>query len=220
MSNNQITTVTADNAQQVLDEINEAFWGIPFENSAFQTENFVIAASLTPERAYRAIGLRLHQKIAALQEYLFDREVDKINMEKDREMLHDPDLDSYEKRLLEIKIRRKEVRLPYLEKLANDTIEELNLLYKHFKALPKYTKEQFEAGERAHYLERLNRQALGVDGPLGSLAHMHDDIKALQKFEEQCAQLPANSPPQLLENIKNTSFTNLKDYSNIKGRQE
>ena len=57
MDNNNGLQVTNENVAAVLQEVQEAFYDIPFENSQFQTEAFVIAAQLTPERAYRAIGL-------------------------------------------------------------------------------------------------------------------------------------------------------------------
>ena len=48
MTTSSLTTVSADNASDVIKEIEDAFWNIPFENSAFQTENFVLAAQITP----------------------------------------------------------------------------------------------------------------------------------------------------------------------------
>ena len=82
MTTTSLTTVNTDNAAEVIREIEDAFWNIPFENSAFQTENFVLAAQITPERAYRAIGLRMHKKLIVVQEAIIGQEKAKIELEQ------------------------------------------------------------------------------------------------------------------------------------------
>ena len=61
--------VTLDTVGNVLTEIEDAFFDIPFENSDFQTRAFVVASQQTPARAYRAIGLQMFSKIQAVKEY-------------------------------------------------------------------------------------------------------------------------------------------------------
>lgn len=63
----------------------------------------------------------------------------------------------FEKRKFELELKKKQIYKAFNDKLLNDALKELNVLYKHFKALPKYTREQFEAGEKRHFLENLNR---------------------------------------------------------------
>ena len=176
--------ITLANSQSVLDEISDAFYDIPFENSAFQTEAFVIAASITPERAYRAIGLRMHSKINALNEAKFGLMKQEVDIAELKEKIRDENTSKFDKRRAEIDIMQKTVALKYTQKLINDAISELNVLYKHFKKLPKFTREEFEAGERLHFEQRLTRQVIGCTGAKESLINMGDDMKALDAFEE------------------------------------
>lgn len=209
MTTSSLTTVSADNAADVIKEIEDAFWDIPFENSAFQTENFVLAAQITPERAYRAIGLRMHKKLIVVQEAIIGQEKAKIELEQLQEKLASPDYDKYEKRIMELEQQKRDINKRFHQKLLNDAIVELNVLYKHFKALPKYTREEFEAGERRHYLERLNRQALGLSGAKESLINMVDDAQALNKFESDFKLIANNYDTDLLLELTENSLTNV-----------
>ena len=91
-------TIDQSNADDVINEINEAFFDIPFENSEFQTENFVIAASITPERAYRAIGLRLQSRLRALQEAKFGAAKEDIDIEELEAKIADPNTNNFDRR--------------------------------------------------------------------------------------------------------------------------
>lgn len=184
-TNNQIATVNEENYKNVIEEIQEAFFDIPFENSQFQTEMFVIASQITPARAYRAIGLRMISKLQALEEAKYNRMIEDIEIEEKKEMLNDPSISKWEKKKIEIEIERRISKRKYTNKLINDALVELNVLYKHFKALPKYTREQFEQEERLHFEQRLARQLQGVEGAKESLINMTNDSKMLKLFEHQ-----------------------------------
>lgn len=133
MSENiNIVLVTTDNAHDVIKEVQDAFYDIPFENSAFQTENFVIAGQITPERAYRAIGLRMNKKLIAVQEALISKEMSKVEEEEIQAKIDSPDYNNFEKRKFELELKKKQIYKPFKEKLLNDAIKELNVLYKHF----------------------------------------------------------------------------------------
>jgi hypothetical protein len=209
MTTSSLTTVSTDNAADVIREIENAFWDIPFENSAFQTENFVLASQITPERAYRAIGLRMHKKLIAVQESIIGQEKAKIELEQLQEKLASPDYDKYEKRIMELEQQKRDINKRFHQKLLNDAITELNVLYKHFKALPKYTREEFEAGEKRHFLESLNRQSLGIVGPKESLINMFDDAQALNKFESEFKLIANNYDTDLLLELTENSLTNV-----------
>jgi hypothetical protein len=208
--NTNISLITTDNAHDVIKEIQDAFYDIPFENSAFQTENFVIAGQITPERAYRAIGLRMHNKLVAVQEAMIDLEIEKVNEDEIKSKLESPDYNQFEKRKFELELQKKQNNKPFRDKLLNDAIKELNVLYKHFKALPKYTREQFEAGEKRHFLEDLNRQVLGLEGAKGSLINMFDDIASIEKFENDFKLISNNYDTQLLLELTENSLTNVQ----------
>jgi len=194
----------------VIKEVQDAFYDIPFENSAFQTENFVIAGQITPERAYRAIGLRMNKKLIAVQEALIGKEMQKVEEEEIRAKLESPDYNQFEKRKFELELQKRQINKPFGDKLLNDAIKELNVLYKHFKALPKYTREQFEAGEKRHFLENLNRQALGLQGAKESLINMFDDISSIEKFENDFKLISNNYDTQLLLELTENSLTNVQ----------
>ena len=189
MTTTDITKITLENTNDVVREIEDAFFDIPFENSQFQTENFVISSQITPERAYRAIGLRMHAKLRALNEARFGRMKEEIDLDEIDAKLQDPTLNQFDRRREEIKREEILSRRKWTDKLINDAIAELNVLYKHFKALPKYTRQQFEEGEALHFTQRLNRQALGLEGAKESLINMNEDIHAINNYEQKYMQL-------------------------------
>jgi hypothetical protein len=208
MESTSLTTVSIENAADVIKEVQDAFWDIPFDNSAFQTENFVIASQITPERAYRAIGLSLNKKLVALQEALINEEKTKVELEELQEKIDSPDYDRFEKRRFELKIQSIKINEPFGKKLINDAIVDLNVLYKHFKSLPRYTRQQFEAGEKRHFLESLNRQSLGVSGAKESLINMFDDAHALENFESNFKLIANNYNNELLQDLNEKTLIN------------
>ena len=210
MSDNNELVISENNAHNVIKEIEDAFYHIPFENSAFQTENFVIAAQITPERAYRAIGLRMHKQLMVVQETILDNELRSLKIEELQSKIESPDYDRFDKRRFELDIERIRIQTAFGDKLFNDVLVELNVLYKHFKALPKYTREQFEAGEKRHYLEDLNRQAHELGGAKMSLINMFDDIAAIEKFENDFKQIANNYDTQTLLSFTENTLTNIQ----------
>lgn len=208
MTTSSLTTINTDNAADVIKEVQDAFYDIPFDNSAFQTENFVIASQITPERAYRAIGLSLNKKLIALQEALINEEKTKVELEELQEKIDSPDYNRFEKRRFELKIQTIKVNEPFGKKLINDAIVDLNVLYKHFKSLPRYTRQQFEAGEKRHFLESLNRQSLGVSGAKESLINMFDDVQALENFESNFKLIANNYNNELLQDLNEKTLIN------------
>ena len=208
MASNDLTPISTDNAADVIKEVQDAFWDIPFDNSAFQTENFVIASQITPERAYRAIGLSLNKKLVALQEALINEEKTKVELEELQEKIDSPDYNRFDKRRFELKIQSIKVNEPFGKKLINDAIVDLNVLYKHFKSLPRYTRQQFEAGEKRHFLESLNRQSLGVSGAKESLINMFDDAHALENFESNFKLIANNYNNELLQDLNEKTLIN------------
>jgi hypothetical protein len=205
-----LSTITSENADTIIKEIHDAYYDIPFENSAFQTENFVIAGQITPERAYRAIGLRMHKKLIAVQEAILGKEIEKVEEEELEAKINSLDYTDFEKRKFELELKKKQIYKPFNEKLLNDALQELNILYKHFKALPKYTREQFEAGEKQHFLEDLNRQAIGVTGAKQSLVNMFDDIAAIENFEKKFTAISDNYDTASLIELTKKSLTNVQ----------
>ena len=193
-----IQLVTDENVSTVLAEVQEAFFDIPFENSQFQTEAFVIAANVTPERAYRSIGLRMNAKIQAIMEAKKGRALEDIDIEDLEEKIAHQDTSDRDRRRAQIELNFKLASRPYTDKLMNDALVELNILYQHFRALPRYTREQFEAGERKHFDIKLDRQLAGIQGALEAQYNMAQDLPNLTTIE-QSYSLSGNGGKTLLE---------------------
>jgi len=180
-----IEEINETNIPDVLKEIQEAFYDIPFENSQFQTEAFVIAAQVTPERAYRAIGLRMNAKIQALNEAKHGRAKEDIDIEELQAKIADEGTNDFDRRRAQLDVSFKLSNRAYTDKLINDAIAELNILYVHFKKLPTYTREQFELGERKHFEEKLTRQISNVQGPYEALQNMNVDMQIFFELEDK-----------------------------------
>lgn len=179
----QLTVIDQNNYETAMDEVVRRFYDIPFENSAFQTENFVLAAQITPERAYRSLGLRLQSRLQALQEAKVGALKEEIDIEELQEKIADPNTNKFDRRRFEIDIQQKITHRPFTQKLLNDAVHECNLLYSHMQKFPEYTREDFEAGERKHFTQRLTRAVNNVQGAAESLVNMDQDFKTLMDFE-------------------------------------
>jgi hypothetical protein len=161
---------------KITTEYDDAFFDIPFGNSTFQIHNFIINAAHTPERAYRAIGLGMRAKINALKEAYYNLKKEEIDMEELFAKVKTDQMNDFEKRRTVLEIERKEEIRRDIKKLINDALAELQEYYRVFKTLPRFTRQQFEAGEKKYFETRLNKMALGVQGPLESLDNMGVDI--------------------------------------------
>lgn len=165
-------TIKQSELGKIIKECDEAFFDIPFGNSEFQTVNFIINAAHTPERAYRAVGLAARAKIQALKEAYYNLKKDDVDI---AELKHKAGLvgtSEWDKARHTIEIERKQDLRSDAMKLINDALAELAVLYAAMQKFPRYTREQFEAGERKHFHIRLIKQALGLNGPLESLDNM------------------------------------------------
>ncbi len=164
-----------------IQEMEESFYDIPFGNSAFQNEQFVINGGITPQRAYRSVGLRAQNRIQALKESYYSLRKEDVDIMELEEEIKSDDTNKFEKMRKEIDLEQKLENRKYTKKLINDAMEELKTLYGAFKQLPKYDRKQFEDGEREYFKKSLTRQTLGVSGALESLDNMGEDITKLEK---------------------------------------
>ena len=146
-------------------------------------------------------------KIRALQEAKYSRLEAQIDIDEADEKIASDGMNQFDVRR-ELLLRQKaKDQMTFTDKLINDALAELNTLYKHFKALPKFTREQFEAGERQHFAERLRRQTY-LNGAQQSIVNMETDMAALLDYQTVVAQI---------ENIDSTTMARLLDQlSNLK----
>jgi cell fate (sporulation/competence/biofilm development) regulator YmcA (YheA/YmcA/DUF963 family) len=203
---NNLTTL--QNTNEALLNIEKRFYNIPFENSNFQNNAFVVAAQITPERAYRAIGLRIHSKLRALQENYFNERKSEIRIGELQELIESSATSKWDKMRHELEIEQILTSRPYTEKLKNDAMQEIACLYAHLEKLPEYTREEFEAGEMQHFIETSKRQTNGITGGEESLVNMIKDIPALEAYKEAVIQITDNSQLDLLRlNMQNQLVT-------------
>lgn len=170
----------------ILQEIEEAFYDIPFENSDFQNANFVLAAQHTPARAYRALGLRVSAKLRAIDELKFARQLEEIDVEEKQATIDSLVTTSFDKRRAEIEIAKILSTRNYTDKLLNDAVHDLNFMYAQFKQFPRYTREQFEAEEKLHFEKSLTLQVESHgNGAVQSLYNMeHNQTLFPQLLQE------------------------------------
>lgn len=174
--------ITTQNAQDVIQEIETAFFDIPFQNSQFQTKHFVLESQITPARSYRALGLRLHDRLSALISAKYSKLRADIDLEELEWKLKNTQLDQFERRRLELDIEESRQKLPFSQKLINDALAECEYLYSVFKKFPRYTREEFEAEEEKYFVEMSKRQVAGITGARESLMNITYDSKAFEEF--------------------------------------
>ena len=106
---------------------------------------------------------------------MYQQELNNINIDEKQAQLEDPDINVFEKRRIELELKRLQSGGRWGEKLLNDALQELTCLYKELKRLPKFDKQSFEAEEELHFTQRLNR-ALQAQGAAESLLNMAEDM--------------------------------------------
>lgn len=185
------TELVSSKVNTILEEIEKAFFDIPFENSAFQTKAFVIASQHTPARAYRAIGLRMMTKIQAIKEYIYNVKLEVINIEELEYKIADAKTTDFDRRRYRLEIEKKMEFRKWNDKLMNDAVAELNVLYTEFKKFPSYTREEFEAEEQKHFEIKLDRQIqCQGSGAIEALTNIHQDMSQLpQQITDAFAML-------------------------------
>jgi hypothetical protein len=202
--------ITTETIPNVLTELEDAFFDIPFENSRFQTERFVIAAQKTPARAYRTLGLQIFNKIQAVKQYLIKSELSKIDQEENEYLMSLPSTSEFEKRRLALKNTEIRESKKWADKLLNDALCDINYLYNEFKRYPKYTREEFEKEEALHFQVDLEQQVRLPNGAADSLTNMSLNHLKLQEM--------INNPEEtqkLIENL-NTQFESLRLKQEVK----
>ena len=121
----------------------------------------------------------------ALQEAKFGAAKEDIDIEELEAKIADPNTNNFDRRRYTIDIQQKLSNRPFTAKLINDAIVECNVLYNHFKKIPKYTRDEFESGEKDHFEARLTRAVQNIQGAQESLVNMTTDMPNFLKYEEE-----------------------------------
>lgn len=172
--------ITVSNSQDVFNDITKRMWNIPFDNSQFQNENFIINSAGTQERAYRSAALRLQNRLEALKHAHFTERKTAVKL-KQLERKLETEQDDLECELIRIEIEEILSGKAYSDKLVNDAIVEANQLYQFISSCPEYTREDFENAERKYFEKKLSEDALGITGALKSLSDMGVNLNTFAK---------------------------------------
>lgn len=188
---------------EIVKDIEEASFDIPFENSIFQTDNFVVNGQLTRARAYRAILLRLNNRLQALREAKYRRAMDQVDDDEAKAKIDAERIkavpDVFAIRRLELEQAKKQGDMNYTDKLINDALVEIAHLYSLMKKFPRYTRAEFEAEERKHFEISLQRQANGLVGARASLIDMQSQDAPVQFDVEYELKAITNNLTELLQ---------------------
>jgi hypothetical protein len=187
--NLNLENCSLDTVSKVIKDIEDSYFDIPFGNTGYQTKAFVIAAGITPERSYRAIGLQMITLLNSIRYSLIEKQISDIRLTQKKESLNDPSLNSYDREVIRLEIMRDFSSDNYQRKVLSDSLHELNILYEEFKKLPKFTREQFELGEENYFKQSLERQARGITGAVEGIINMNEDMPALEKYKDKVNSL-------------------------------
>jgi len=183
---NEVMTIEVQEKEKkynmILRDFEKDMFDMPFSISKFQIKNFMENTEVTPERVYRHLGLQVYEKIRAVRHNIFQLRKMDIDIQELREQIADENISKFNKMRHEIEIEEKLDGLSYTFKLLKDAEEELKYMMELLSKYPKYTREQFEAGERDHWDIKLMKEALGVVGPVEALMAM-GSIKLGQTIE-------------------------------------
>jgi len=188
-----------DQVHSVLEEVERLSFDIPFENSRFQTLAFVVAAQQTPGRAYRAILLRMDDRIRAVKHFMFSKRRAEVDRDEKLAKIQSEDTSEFDRRRLQIDLEELSSGEVASKKLLNDALVELGVLYEELKKLPEYSRASFEAEEETHFKLKLTRQVnTRGNGSLESLENMNVDMKqfdALASIAKAALPNKANDAP-------------------------
>ena len=152
-------------------ELLEKCEDIPFGNSLYQNENFVLNTSYTDARALRNVGLALSARVRALKELEYGLETIQVELEELDYKIENSS-NHFERRKLEIEKRKKQDNTAYTMKLLKDSLYEIEYFRKVLTKLPKLSRTEFEEQEEQYFIESLTRQAVGLSEPDKNLAAM------------------------------------------------
>lgn len=189
--------------KELISKLEEQFYDIPFGNSGYQIQQFVLNEQITPGRAYRAIGLNMLSLIDTLKLNGYKKQRADIKLKYREKELNTLDPDTVEAELLALKIARDKEANNSLNKLINDAVTELNVYYKELKKYPEYSRKRFEDEEALHFHLKLNRQLETEDnGAIASLMNIKIDSITLEHMLKNTEYLV-----KLQEGLKETTLS-------------
>lgn len=142
-----------------VEKVLEKFDHVPFGNSKYQIEKFIIDEALTPARKYRTIGLQLFELLKNLGNTYFDLKEAKLEMEELQKTI-DMTESNYARQKAIIQLERKQFELKFLEKLVLDASKEVKIYLQALSHFDDYISwADFEAQEEQYFKELRKVQA-------------------------------------------------------------
>lgn len=188
---NVIMSTDISNVNEKHNELHEAFLQIFQGRSNFQLDNFVVGMHMTPERQYAQCVLELQHKYYNLRR----GDINRRKLLKEIEECKD-----------EFEKEEKILDLEQVEIAIIGALREFDHLYSIFKAMPKFSAEEMEAGENKYWIERLAIQAqidIEAHGAIGT-----GNAEALRQVN-----LIKDYAPRFFESVQNHPGLN-KDKQN------
>ena len=179
--------IDGNNYLDILTEMEDKFYDIPFSNSKFQIDHFVIADQTTPARAYRMIGVNIIDKLQTLKETITKLKLAEIDLDEMKDKLirlSDNDCDeSFEAKRLKIQIESAAHENKWTQKMINDCVVEIQVYESALSYFPEYTREDFEAEERIHFEMQMNKQIEAEgNGAIESIHNMRVAPQLMKKL--------------------------------------
>lgn len=178
---------------------------VPFGNSLFQIEHFVIGAG-GEARQRRNCLLQLNEKYNTLQECRFRRQRIEIDIAEIEEKLSTAS--GFPAQRLSVDLEEKNHCMSQEIKLIKDCMVEAAAYQKILSTLPECTREEFEAGEFEHWRDKMlytaNREVLsgGTMSP-GTIKSLESVGVLIQRNEGNELTLTVLEPdaPSLAEQL-------------------
>lgn len=141
--------INIEKYSNTISDITQRSQEIPFGNSKWQMDS-LIASEGTPERAYRHLLLNFHKRYNDLKSCSIGRRKSENKIKQIQKKLETEQDDLIREELI-LEIEEIMCSWEYENKLAKDCVVELEYMLSIINKLPRFTKEDFENGEKLHF---------------------------------------------------------------------
>lgn len=138
------------NIKDLYKDYIERFDAIPFGNSQVQNRALVAADEFSPARKYRALGLRLRDRLASIMHLYFAKKRELLETEQLIQSLEKEE-DEISRQLIELDLEEKRFQTLDTAKLLKDCLIEVEGLFAEIQLYPKFTRKEFELQEQEHF---------------------------------------------------------------------
>jgi len=171
-----------------IDQLFEEIKEMQQNRSNFALEKFVVGSHDLPGRQRKQVLDELLSVMQGLQQVVTEYELTTIDIQE----LNEATDNHYQNERNIINLRSKERDQKFQELRIIGLIRECNALYQILEALPKYTREKFEAEEAQYWTKRLSKQFFLAQhqGNQGNLDAIHQLVTGLGVKPDMPITLP------------------------------